>query len=176
MRELPGAGASKDDELDDDPADDARVGGLGVVPEFGLALPLEDLFPSNIPQPSIQVLDPAREGVELVVLVLQRTRLANGQVEVQPDAAVLVLHVLPGGAARVRRGAEAELVLAGVSGREGKVTLLVAALGDDAVVIVEDFLACVSILGLIAPNPVLRQSLEDGAQSTIGMRLTSTEM
>lgn len=36
MRQLPGAGSREDDELDDGPADDARVGGFGLVTEFGL--------------------------------------------------------------------------------------------------------------------------------------------
>lgn len=33
--ELPGGGSGEDDELDDDPTDDARVGGLRVVSELG---------------------------------------------------------------------------------------------------------------------------------------------
>lgn len=35
MGELPGGGSGEDDELDDDPTDDARVGGLRVVSELG---------------------------------------------------------------------------------------------------------------------------------------------
>lgn len=58
----------------------------------------------------------------------------------QADAAVLVLGALPGLAARGRRRREAELVVARVGGREGEAALLVAALRDDAVVVVEDFL------------------------------------
>lgn len=37
MRELPGASDAEDDELDQDPADDARVGGFGLITEFGFA-------------------------------------------------------------------------------------------------------------------------------------------
>jgi hypothetical protein len=35
--ELPGAGADDDDELDDDPADDAGVCEFGMVSEFGFS-------------------------------------------------------------------------------------------------------------------------------------------
>lgn len=37
MRKLPCASNSQDDELDERPADDARVGGFGLVAEFGFA-------------------------------------------------------------------------------------------------------------------------------------------
>ena len=33
---MPGAGSGEDNELDDGPADDPRVGGFGLVTEFGL--------------------------------------------------------------------------------------------------------------------------------------------
>lgn len=46
--ELPGAGSGEDDELDDDPADDAPVGGLGLIPELSLAFLVRiSLFPSS---------------------------------------------------------------------------------------------------------------------------------
>ena len=32
---MPGTGSREHDELDDGPADDARVGGFGLVTEFG---------------------------------------------------------------------------------------------------------------------------------------------
>lgn len=35
VRKLPGAGSAEDDELQQDPADDAGVGGLGLITEFG---------------------------------------------------------------------------------------------------------------------------------------------
>lgn len=35
--QLPGAGGAQDDELDGHPADDAGVGGLGLVSEFGFS-------------------------------------------------------------------------------------------------------------------------------------------
>lgn len=130
MGELPGGGAGEDDELDDDPADDARVGGLGVVSELGFAFlgrvsfspslktqrdivvgqsngkvgkegrkgthPLEHLLSPDIPQPSIQILDPRRNVLHLaLVLALEGARLADGKVEVQPDPAVGGPHVLP---------------------------------------------------------------------------------
>lgn len=38
MRELPGASDAEDDELDQNPADDASVGGFGLIAEFGFAL------------------------------------------------------------------------------------------------------------------------------------------
>lgn len=131
--ELPGGGGGEDDELDDDPADDAGVGGFRVVSELGLTFlgcvsisssicmesrrgketvagavgvkthPLEHLLPADIPQPSIQVLDPRCNVLHLaLVLALERARLANGKVEVKPDPAVDRPRVLPRGAARVR--------------------------------------------------------------------------
>lgn len=38
MRELPSAGGAEDDELNDDPSNDAGVGRLGLISEFGLSL------------------------------------------------------------------------------------------------------------------------------------------
>jgi hypothetical protein len=38
MRQLPGTGRRQDGQLDHGPADDAGVGGLGLVAELGLAL------------------------------------------------------------------------------------------------------------------------------------------
>lgn len=37
MRQLPGAGAAEDDELDNHPSDDAGVGRLGLISELGFA-------------------------------------------------------------------------------------------------------------------------------------------
>ena len=37
MRELPCAGHAEDDQLEEDPSYHARVGGLGLVAEFGFA-------------------------------------------------------------------------------------------------------------------------------------------
>lgn len=37
VRKLPGAGNTEDDKLEQDPADDAGVGGLGLITEFGFA-------------------------------------------------------------------------------------------------------------------------------------------
>lgn len=46
MRQLPGAGSRQDNELDDSPADDTRVGSFGLVTEFGLAF-LDSLLASR---------------------------------------------------------------------------------------------------------------------------------
>lgn len=43
MAQLPSTGTSKDKQLNQDPADDASVGGLGLIAEFGFSLLL---FPS----------------------------------------------------------------------------------------------------------------------------------
>lgn len=57
MGELPGACASEDDELDDDPANDAPVGGLGLIPELSLAFLVRiSLFSSS------SLLSSARKG------------------------------------------------------------------------------------------------------------------
>lgn len=36
MRELPGAGSGKDDDLDNHPSDGTGIGGFGLISEFGL--------------------------------------------------------------------------------------------------------------------------------------------
>lgn len=68
MRQLPGAGHTKDHELDQNPADDACIGGLGLVAEIGLALALEDLFAANITHTAVEVVQPAQEVLELVLV------------------------------------------------------------------------------------------------------------
>jgi hypothetical protein len=106
MRQLPCAGDTENDELDDGPADDAGICSFGLVAELGFAFlyrcqlivishrpemsyPLEDLFPPDVLQPRVQVLDPLRERLDLVLVgALDLARLANSHVQRELDGAV----------------------------------------------------------------------------------------
>jgi hypothetical protein len=185
MRELPGAGAAEHDELDENPPDDASVCCLRLVTELGLPFllhgsrlatvtleiafslipvqtySLEHLLPPHVVQPRIQVLEPPSKILNLgLVGALELARLADGKVEGQADAAVGLGGAEPGGAARRRRGLEADLVVACVGGREGEAARLATALRDDAVVVVEDFLldGCLAEEPL-ATGPLMRDRL-----------------
>lgn len=54
MRQLPGAGAAENDELDNHPSNDTGVGGLGLISELGLAFLFAqmsvNLFPHILPK------------------------------------------------------------------------------------------------------------------------------
>ncbi len=109
--------------------------------------PLEDLLPPHVVQPGVQVLDPRRDVLELVLVrAVELARLADDEVEVEADAAVDVALREPVGLARGRGRGEAELVLARVGGGEGEAAGVGAALGDYAVVVVEDLLRGVYML------------------------------
>jgi hypothetical protein len=103
--------------------------------------PLKHLLPPDVVQPGIEILDPARNVLELVLVVaLDGSGLTNDKVEGEFDAAVGVVLAHPVYAARRRRGREAEHVVACLGSAEGKATGGGAALGDYSVVIVEEFL------------------------------------
>jgi hypothetical protein len=102
---------------------------------------LEDLLATDVLQPGVEVLDARGNVLELVLVGgLDLGRVADGEVEGEADAAVLGVLAEPAGAARGGRGGEAEHVVAGVGGGEGELAGGAAALGDDAVVVVEEFL------------------------------------
>lgn len=107
MRQLPCASNTKDNELDDGPANNAGIRGFGLVAELGFAFlcidvssintshrlemsyPLEDLFPPDVLQPRVQVLDPLRQRLDLVLVgALNLARLANSHVQRELDGAV----------------------------------------------------------------------------------------
>jgi hypothetical protein len=48
VRELPCACDAKNDELDEDPANDSSVRGLGLISELGLSLSLKDLLLADV--------------------------------------------------------------------------------------------------------------------------------
>lgn len=102
---------------------------------------LENLFPANVVQSRIEILDTGGNVLELVLVVaLNLAGLANDHVEAQLDAAVVVCHGEPARAATAGRGHEADLVIARLGGGEGEAAGGSASLGDDTVVVVEDFL------------------------------------
>jgi len=102
---------------------------------------LEHLLSPNIIKARVEILDTASNVLELVLVgALKLAGLADGEVEVQADATVGVVDAEPSVAAGRGAGGEAELVFARVGGGEGEAAGFGAALGDDAVVIVEDFL------------------------------------
>lgn len=140
MAQLPSTGTSKDKQLNQDPADDASVGGLGLIAEFGFSLTLKHLLPPDVIQPRVQVLDPGGQVGNLgLVAAVDGRGLADGHVEGEADATVGLGHAQPGGAAAGGGGGEADFVVAGFGGGEGEFARGAAALGDDAVVVVEDF-------------------------------------
>jgi hypothetical protein len=74
-----------------------------------------------------------------MVIRLDLRGRTDRQIERQLDAAER-LAAEPAGVARRVRGGEADPVVAGVGGGEGDLAAGLAAAGDDAVVVVEDFL------------------------------------
>lgn len=92
-------------------------------------------------QARVEVLDALRDVLQLALVgALDLAGLADGHVQGQLDAAVGVRGVEPVLAAAVAARREAEPVLARLVRREGEAAGRHAALGDDAVVVVEDFL------------------------------------
>lgn len=115
-----------------------------------MTYPLENLLPPNIIQPRIQVPHARGQVLHLgLVAALEGAGLANGDIQGQADAAVGLGGGQPAGAAAVGRGREAELVVAGVGGGEGELARGAAALGDDAVVVVEDFLEAAAAVSMV---------------------------
>lgn len=102
---------------------------------------MKHLLPPNIIQPRIEIPHARRQVLQLaLVAALDRARLANRNVQRQPDPAVGRRHRQPVGPPTVGRRREAQLVVAWVRRREGELARGAAPLGDDAVVVVEDFL------------------------------------
>ena len=107
----------------------------------GYTYALEDLLAADILQAGVEVADALDDVLHLALVgALDLASLADGEVEAQLDAAVGAQDAQPVLAAAVAGGGEAEAVLAGVGGAEGEAARGAAALGDDAVVVVEEFL------------------------------------
>ncbi len=82
---------------------------------------LEDLLAADILQAGVEVADTADEVLHLgLVGALNLARLADGQVELEPDAAVGAQHAQPVLAPAAARRREADTVLAGVGRAEGE--------------------------------------------------------
>ena len=102
---------------------------------------LKNLLPPDVVQAGVKVLDAPGQILQLALVgALDGARLADGDVERQPNAAVGVTRRQPSAPAAVGRGREADLVVSGLSRREGELAARAAALRDDAVVVVKDFL------------------------------------
>lgn len=107
----------------------------------GVSYPLEDLFPSDILQPRVQVAHALRYVGHLALVgALDIARLADREVEGQLDAAVGVQGAEPALAAGARGRREADAVLASVGGAECEAAGGAATLRDHTVVIVKDLL------------------------------------
>jgi hypothetical protein len=140
MRKLPGTSNTQDSKLHQSPTHDTSIGMLRHVSKLSLPLPLENLLLSDIGKSGVQILDFGNDIAEFVLVVALDARgLANGHVDFEFDVAGCGATGEPAlGGGNVGRG-EADAVVAGVCGGEGKAAFVVAALGDDAVVVVEDF-------------------------------------
>ena len=87
------------------------------------AYALEDLLPSHVLQSRIQILDARSNVLKFgLVLTLNLVGLADDEVELELDPSVLIASAQPAAAARGRVRGEAELVVAGLMGREVEAT------------------------------------------------------
>lgn len=101
---------------------------------------MKHLLPPHILQSRVQISYFLHDLADLIfVRALDLRRFANGHVELEFDAADLRAAEEEAGSCGNVGGCEAEAVLAGVGGGEGEFAGRLAALGDDAVVVVEDF-------------------------------------
>ena len=99
--------------------------------------PLEHLLPTNIVQPTIQVLDLLHNILHLpLILQLNVACLANRHVQRHPDRLRSTRQPAPGRTAPL--GSQTDLMLTSISGGEREAARVAVTLGDDAVVIVED--------------------------------------
>jgi len=99
---------------------------------------LENLFPANVLKTRVEVLY-SRLNVHQLVFIraLDHAGLADSHVEGQLDAAVEVGGAQPARLAAVRRGSEADLVVASLVGRKGEFAAGGTLLCYDTVVVVE---------------------------------------
>lgn len=103
--------------------------------------PLEDLLAADIVQPCIKISDAGNDVLKLVlILPLDSAALSDSKVKCQADATVGRVCRQPTAAATVGGGREADLMVTRIVGGKGKLACAATALGDDAVMIVEDFL------------------------------------
>lgn len=163
MRQLPGTSDTENSQLNQGPANDTGISGLGLIAEFGLTFlqtyvsfaftsfkphrysmvtthSLENLLSPNILQPSIQVLNLLYNIRNLaLILTLDLTRLTNRQIQVQSYTTQRMARAQPTTCADIRIRLEADTMLAGVRSGESETAGVAAALRNDEVVIIEDF-------------------------------------
>ena len=107
----------------------------------GKTHPLENLLLSDIAQSSIQIPDLRHDISNLVfVIALNARGFTDSHVDFKLDVSGRRTAREPTLGRRYVCGGEADAVVAGVGSREGEAALSVAALGDDAVVVVEDLI------------------------------------
>lgn len=136
MPQLPSASADEGDELSNTPPHGPRVGRLAQAPKLGLPLPLEHLFPPDIRQPRVKILDLARQILDMLPLaLLVHLGFPDGDIEVhahlrggEPPAGVV--------------GAEADGVVPCFVRGEGEFALGESTRVDDLVAAVDFLLDC----------------------------------
>lgn len=152
-------------------------GGGGREREIGKTYTLEDLLAADVLQAGVEVADAADEVLHLgLVGALDLARLADGQVQLQPDAAVGAQHAQPVLAPAAARRREADPVLARVRRAEREPPRRAAPLRYHAVVVVEELLffgfsQCISRYGCMIIIRVIR-----GGGRERETKRTSTEM
>ena len=101
---------------------------------------MKHLFPTNILQPSIQILNLLHNILHLVLIFrLDLARLTDSHVQGDLDGAGRGTAQPAAADGGVGLGSDADLVQTGVGGGEGEAAGVAVALGDDAVVVVEGF-------------------------------------
>lgn len=135
MVELPSTGGSQNNGLDDDPSDNSRVCGLGLVSELGLSLSHVDLLSSDLKNSLSNLLESGNNTLDLdLVLGVEQRALAKAHVEGDLDSAVLEPSSVLGG------GSETDLVLAVIGSNVVDVAGHLSSVGSHHVVVVKSLL------------------------------------
>lgn len=139
IAQLPCTRASQHRTLNQSPPHHSSIHILTLIPKLRLSFSLEHLLASHILQPCVEILDLLCGFCELrLIRALNGRRGTNSEVQLEFDPANLRAKEGEAGVGRDVGGCEAYTVLAGICGREGEFAGCAAALGDYAVVIVED--------------------------------------
>ena len=140
MRQLPRTRHSQHHQLQHRPPDHPRIRRLALIPKLRLPLPLEHLLAADVQQAAVEVLDLLHDALDLALVgTLDVAALADDEVEAEFDAADGLAGAEPAVRGGAGRGRKADAVVAGVGGAEGEAAFGGAFGGDDAVVVVEDF-------------------------------------
>lgn len=141
IAQLPCTGQSQDRTLDQCPPHYPSIHTLTLISEFRLSFSLEHLLASDVLQSCVQVLDLLCDFCKLgLIRALNRRRGANGKIQLEFDPTDLRAEEAEAGVGRDVGGCETETVFARVCGCEGEFARGCAALGDYAVVVVEDLI------------------------------------